>query len=62
MGKLPGYCIKCKAKTEIKEGQIIYYKNGAPAEKGLCSVCNAPMSRILTKAEREELKAQTRQE
>ena len=55
-----GYCIKCKAKVELKDGKIVYFKNGVPAERGLCSVCGSKVGRILTKIERAELKAQTR--
>lgn len=53
-----GYCIKCKAKVALKNAALIYYKNGVPAEKGECSVCNSKVQRILTKQEKAELKAQ----
>ena len=52
-----GYCIRCKSKVELKEAVQIYYKNGAPAERGLCSKCGSKVARILTTAERIELKA-----
>lgn len=51
------YCIKCKKKTELKDGQMAYYKNGTPVEKGICSVCGSKVTRILSKQEREALKA-----
>ena len=51
------YCIKCKTKQELKNGTISYYKNGTPVEKGVCAVCGSKVTWILTKAEREALKA-----
>lgn len=54
------YCIKCKQKVELKNGKIVYYKNGVPAERGECSVCGSKVSRILNKEERLALKADTR--
>jgi hypothetical protein len=54
---MEGYCIKCKKKTEIKDGQVVFYKNGTPAERGLCSVCGSKVARMLSKQEREALKA-----
>lgn len=50
------YCIKCKQKTELKDGKIVYFKNGVPAERGTCATCGSKTSRILAKAEKEALK------
>lgn len=50
------YCIKCKQKTEMKDGKIVYYKNGVPAERGTCAICGTKVSRILNKIEKEALK------
>ncbi|HET9918482.1 MAG TPA: DUF5679 domain-containing protein [Ktedonobacteraceae bacterium] len=33
------YCVKCKKKTEIKDGHEVTMKNGRAAMKGTCSVC-----------------------
>jgi len=52
-----GYCIRCQAKVELKETSILYYKNGTPAEKGLCSKCGSKVLRMLRKEEKEALKA-----
>lgn len=49
---ITGYCIKCKAKKEMKDTQLSYYKNGTPVEKGKCADCGSGMCRILTKEER----------
>lgn len=57
-----GYCIKCKSKVELKETVRMYYKNGVPAERGLCSKCNSKVVRVLTTAERAELKAKQEME
>ena len=55
---MEAYCIKCKKKVVIKDGKVVYYKNGAPAEKGICTVCGSKVSRILSKVERDALKTQ----
>ena len=41
------YCVKCKAKKEIKDGQEVTMKNGRPALKGKCSDCGTGMYKIL---------------
>ena len=44
MGK--GYCVKCRAKREIKDAKQIKMKNGKPAMKGKCPVCGTTIMRI----------------
>jgi len=41
-----GYCVKCKAKREIKNPKSVTMKNGKPATKGICPVCGTGMYRI----------------
>ena len=41
-----GYCVKCKAKREIKNPQKVKLKNGRPATKGTCPKCGTKMFRI----------------
>ena len=41
------YCVKCKAKTEMKNSKQVTMKNGRPAVKGECSVCGTGMYKIL---------------
>jgi len=41
------YCVKCKAKKEIKDGEKVTMKNGRPALKGTCSDCGTGMYKIL---------------
>lgn len=44
-----GYCVKCKAKREMKDSQEVTMKNGRKAVKGKCPECNTGMYRILGK-------------
>ena len=41
------YCVKCKAKKELKDGQKVTMKNGRPALNGKCSDCETGMYKIL---------------
>ncbi len=40
------YCMKCKAKKEIKDAKSITMKNGKPATQGVCSICGTKVFRI----------------
>jgi len=40
------YCVKCKAKVEIKNPTRITMKNGKLATKGVCPVCGTKVFRI----------------
>ena len=40
------YCVKCKAKREMKAPQNSTMKNGKPAVKGTCPVCGTGMFKI----------------
>jgi len=40
------YCVKCKAKREVKSPKQITMKNGKPALKGICPVCGTAVYRI----------------
>lgn len=40
------YCVKCKAKREMKNPQAVTLKNGKPATKGTCPVCGTAIMRI----------------
>ena len=42
-----GYCVKCKAKRKISNGQQVKMANGRPALKGVCPVCGTGMFKIL---------------
>lgn len=45
-----GYCMKCKAKREIKDAKEVTTKNKRRALKGKCTKCGTGMYRILGKA------------
>ena len=40
------YCMKCKAKKEMKDAKAVKMKNGRPATKGICPKCGTKMYRI----------------
>ena len=40
------YCVKCKAKREMKNPQNITLKNGKKAAQGVCPVCGTKLFRI----------------
>lgn len=44
-----GYCVKCKAKKDIKDGKEVVMKNKRKAMKGKCPACGTGMYRILGK-------------
>jgi len=41
-----GYCVKCRAKREMKNPKSVTMKNGRPAVKGTCPTCSKKMFRI----------------
>ena len=41
------YCVKCRAKKEIKNAVEVTMKNGRPALKGVCPTCGTGMYKIL---------------
>ncbi len=41
-----GYCVKCKAKREMKGEKQVTMKNGRNAITGTCSVCGTKMFKI----------------
>ena len=43
------YCVKCKAKREMKDAQEVTMKNGRKAMKGRCPTCGTGMYRIMGK-------------
>ena len=40
------YCVKCRAKREIKDPKQVTMKNGKPATQGICPVCGTKLFRI----------------
>ena len=43
---MQGYCVKCRAKKEIKDAKTITLKNGKPATQGVCPDCGTKVFRI----------------
>jgi len=43
------YCVKCKAKAEMKNAKQVKMKNGRPAMKGVCAKCGTGMYKIIAK-------------
>jgi len=46
---MQAYCVKCRAKREMKDAKSIIMKNGKPATQGVCPVCGTKMFRIQKK-------------
>jgi predicted GH43/DUF377 family glycosyl hydrolase len=44
--RIVAYCVKCKAKREMKNPVAITLKNGRPAIRGICLSCGTTMFRI----------------
>jgi Zn finger protein HypA/HybF involved in hydrogenase expression len=43
---MQAYCVKCRAKKEMKDAKAITMKNGKPATQGMCPSCGTKMFRI----------------
>jgi hypothetical protein len=43
---MQAYCMKCRAKKEMKNPKSITMKNGKPATQGVCPSCGTKMFRI----------------
>jgi hypothetical protein len=41
-----GYCVKCRAKKEIKNAKQVTMKNGRPATEGQCPDCGTKIFKI----------------
>ncbi len=44
--QMQAYCMKCRAKKEMKDAKSITMKNGRPATQGVCPACGTKMFRI----------------
>ena len=44
--QMQAYCVKCRAKKEMKDAKSITMKNGKPATQGTCPTCGTKMFRI----------------
>jgi DNA topoisomerase-1 len=43
---MEAYCVKCKTKREVKDGQAVFTAAGSPATKGVCPVCGTSLFRM----------------
>ncbi len=43
---MEAYCVKCRAKREMRDTKSIVMKNGKPATQGVCPQCGTKMFRI----------------
>ncbi len=43
---MEAYCMKCRAKREMKNTRAVTMKNGKPGTQGVCPMCGTRMFRI----------------
>ena len=43
---MEAYCVKCRAKREIKNPRAVTMKNGRSATRGVCPTCGTSVFRI----------------
>ena len=43
---MDAYCVKCRARREIRTPAKVTLKNGRPATRGICPVCGTKIFRI----------------
>jgi hypothetical protein len=48
VSRMQAYCVKCRAKKEMKDPKAITMKNKKPATQGTCPTCGTKMFRIGT--------------
>ena len=41
---MQAYCVKCRAKREMKDAKAVIMKNGKPTAQGVCPTCGTRMS------------------
>ena len=42
------YCVKCRKKVDVQNGERVTMKNGRPALKGKCAECGTGVYKILS--------------
>ena len=43
-----GFCVKCRAKRQIKNGEVVKTSRGRPMGKGKCPVCGTIVTRFMS--------------
>jgi hypothetical protein len=51
-----GYCVKCRTKRKIEEGEVATTAKGRSMAKGSCPVCGTTVTRFLGNEEAAALK------
>ncbi len=46
-----GYCVKCRAKKQIKDGTVRKTPQGRPMAQGICPTCGTKVTRFLSTKE-----------
>ena len=46
-----GYCVKCRKKQPIKDGEVTKTANGRPMARGICPECGTKVTRFLSAKE-----------
>ena len=46
-----GYCVKCRTKRTVKDGQVGETAKGRPMAKGACPECGTTVTRFLSAKE-----------
>jgi hypothetical protein len=48
-----GYCVKCREKRDVKEGEVKETPNGRRMVQGTCPVCSTKVTRFLPSEKKE---------
>ena len=43
-----GYCVKCREKRQVTDGEVTRTAKGRPMAKGTCPVCGTKVTRFLS--------------
>jgi acyl-coenzyme A thioesterase PaaI-like protein len=43
-----GYCVKCREKRQVTNGEVTRTEKGRPMAKGTCPVCGTKVTRFLS--------------
>jgi hypothetical protein len=46
-----GYCVKCRKKREVADGNVVTTSKGRPMAKGTCPKCGTTVTRFLSAKE-----------
>lgn len=49
-----GYCVKCRKKQTVKDGNVEKTSKGRPIAKGICPECGTKVSRFLSSKDAEK--------